>query len=365
MGLQKVAFNFMVERGGKLAKSLLCHSKPPKVPINIKELKYAPTLEKDTMPLSQAVGKHKIPRYLYHITSKENYNKIIQSGGITPLEADSFCGTGIFMLELENFFKNWQKIKVRDKKTIFKKKNTLYKYRELMKTKMVSQLFVKNIGKVLKPWYKQIKAYSDLPSGIHTYDVVKGFSGKKGNFEILSYKNKDGKLLQRVTTYTDKKEVITKNFTYDNELTYINTRTTRAGELQKNEYKTLCKYDNGSFVELTEDIGTVPSLDKQMARYLRPKQTPHTINVEDPWGNTKITSPKCSVGRMTMLKDRQYLPTAISNCSKERTNERIKNIEKVLANRNTIPVERTNTQRVSQRVLNPQADGTYYGQCFY
>lgn len=34
---------------------------------------------------------------------------------------------------------------------------------------MVSQLFVKNIGKVLKPWYKQIKAYSDLPSGIHTY----------------------------------------------------------------------------------------------------------------------------------------------------------------------------------------------------
>ena len=24
MGLQKVAFNFMVERGGKLAKSLLC-----------------------------------------------------------------------------------------------------------------------------------------------------------------------------------------------------------------------------------------------------------------------------------------------------------------------------------------------------
>ena len=230
---------------------------------------------------------------------------------------------------------------------------------------MVSQLFVKNIGKVLKPWYKQIKAYSDLPSGIHTYDVVKGFSEKKGNFEILSYKNKDGKLLQRVTKYTDKKEVITKNFTYDNKLTYINTRTTRAGELQKNEYKTLCKYDNGSFVELTEDIGTVPSLDKQMARYLRPKQIPRTINVEDPWGNTKITSPKCSVGRMTMLKDRQYLPTAISNCSKERTNERIKNIEKVLANRNTIPVERTNTQRVSQRVLNPQADRTCYGQCFY
>ena len=36
MGLQKVAFNFMVERGGKLAKSLIC-SKPLKQH-NISEL---------------------------------------------------------------------------------------------------------------------------------------------------------------------------------------------------------------------------------------------------------------------------------------------------------------------------------------
>ena len=48
MGLQKVAFNFMVKRGGKLAKSLLC-SKPVSKPINFKGLKYAPALEKDTV----------------------------------------------------------------------------------------------------------------------------------------------------------------------------------------------------------------------------------------------------------------------------------------------------------------------------
>ena len=48
MGLQKIAFNFMVERGGKLAKSLLC-SKPIQKPINFKGLKYAPALEKDTV----------------------------------------------------------------------------------------------------------------------------------------------------------------------------------------------------------------------------------------------------------------------------------------------------------------------------
>ncbi|MBR1617104.1 hypothetical protein IJ670_03035 [bacterium] len=45
MGLEKAAFNFMVNVAGKLAKTLLC-SKPISKPINFKELKYAPLLEK-------------------------------------------------------------------------------------------------------------------------------------------------------------------------------------------------------------------------------------------------------------------------------------------------------------------------------
>ena len=52
MEIQKVAFNFMVERGGKLAKSLLC-SKPIQKPINFKGLKYAPALENDVIKLSE------------------------------------------------------------------------------------------------------------------------------------------------------------------------------------------------------------------------------------------------------------------------------------------------------------------------
>lgn len=51
MGLQKVAFNFMVERGGKLAKSLLC-SKPQKAVTKTIGLKYAPALEKDTVQIA-------------------------------------------------------------------------------------------------------------------------------------------------------------------------------------------------------------------------------------------------------------------------------------------------------------------------
>lgn len=41
MGLQKVAFNFIVVRGGKFAKSLLC-TKPQKAATKTTGLKYAP-----------------------------------------------------------------------------------------------------------------------------------------------------------------------------------------------------------------------------------------------------------------------------------------------------------------------------------
>lgn len=44
MGIQKLAFNFMVERGGKLAKSLLC-SKPKPI-LNFENIRYKPLFEK-------------------------------------------------------------------------------------------------------------------------------------------------------------------------------------------------------------------------------------------------------------------------------------------------------------------------------
>ena len=107
MGIAKVALNFMVKNGkSEFVKSLLC-TKPPKVPINIKGLKYAPTLEKDTVQLSQAVGKHKIPRYLYHMTSLENYQRMLESGYIKP--GGHRLPIGIYTLELDSFSKYWGK----------------------------------------------------------------------------------------------------------------------------------------------------------------------------------------------------------------------------------------------------------------
>ncbi len=50
-------------------------------------------------------GKHKIPRFIYHITSKNNYNKLLIDGTLRMSE-DLFCGEGVFTSELDNIFKN-------------------------------------------------------------------------------------------------------------------------------------------------------------------------------------------------------------------------------------------------------------------
>lgn len=80
MGLQKVAFNFMVERGGKLSKSLLC-SKPVSEP-----LKYAPQIEKDTVNFTGTVDAIKAVKPtaledaigIKPIKSSEEYNTVLQ-----------------------------------------------------------------------------------------------------------------------------------------------------------------------------------------------------------------------------------------------------------------------------------------------
>lgn len=54
-----------------------------------------------------------LPEYLYHFTSKDSAEEIIKTGKI--LAHDDGTGldfAGVFMLELENFIKNWTKLKV-------------------------------------------------------------------------------------------------------------------------------------------------------------------------------------------------------------------------------------------------------------
>ena len=75
-----------------------------KVVISPSKIKYSPCKFNLT---SQDIGKHKIPRFLYHITNKKNYESIFKDGFIKQTVNDP-C-PGVYMVELSNLFKRWSK----------------------------------------------------------------------------------------------------------------------------------------------------------------------------------------------------------------------------------------------------------------
>lgn len=61
-------------------------------------------------------GKHKIKRYLYHLTSEENYKKMLETGMMKTHKCGSFdVLAGIFMTDLQNLTKRWRCSKDWDK----------------------------------------------------------------------------------------------------------------------------------------------------------------------------------------------------------------------------------------------------------
>lgn len=60
---------------------------------------------------TQRYGKHKIPRFIYHMTCKSNYESMLNDG-VIKTTSDHTCGSGIFTTELSNLFKRWKKPKV-------------------------------------------------------------------------------------------------------------------------------------------------------------------------------------------------------------------------------------------------------------
>lgn len=56
------------------------------------------------------IGKHKIPRYIYHITNSRSYKSMIETGVIKGSLWDDFIGEkAVFATELQNLFKCWGK----------------------------------------------------------------------------------------------------------------------------------------------------------------------------------------------------------------------------------------------------------------
>ena len=53
-------------------------------------------------------GKHKIPRFIYHMTNRANYESMLRDGVIRASD-DALLGKGVFTTELTNFFKHWRR----------------------------------------------------------------------------------------------------------------------------------------------------------------------------------------------------------------------------------------------------------------
>jgi len=59
------------------------------------------------MQIIKTIGKHKIPRFIYHMTSKSNYESMLLDG-IIKTSPEPLIGRGVFTTELTNFFKRWR-----------------------------------------------------------------------------------------------------------------------------------------------------------------------------------------------------------------------------------------------------------------
>lgn len=55
------------------------------------------------------LGRRNVPRYLYHLTTQNNYNKILKDGYIKSNHDLDLCSnlSGVFMFDLKNFTKRW------------------------------------------------------------------------------------------------------------------------------------------------------------------------------------------------------------------------------------------------------------------
>lgn len=65
-------------------------------------------------------GKHKIPRYIYHLTNKENWLSILNSGELRT-SVDPLFGHGVFATELTNSWNSGKKCRlIKTKKRSFR-----------------------------------------------------------------------------------------------------------------------------------------------------------------------------------------------------------------------------------------------------
>lgn len=63
------------------------------------------------IPVIPSFGNKKIPRFLYHLTTEENYQSMLKDGIVEARRSLFDSISGVSMLELSNFFKRWKVLK--------------------------------------------------------------------------------------------------------------------------------------------------------------------------------------------------------------------------------------------------------------
>lgn len=114
MALEKTGLNLgkeIIAWTRTSGKSLIA-TRPVK--INLSDLKLEQPIKTDIVQLSTNIGKHKVPRYLYHLTTESNYEKIIKSGvlklGSDPDGSEKLIDSGVFLFDLKNLIKHWKNL---------------------------------------------------------------------------------------------------------------------------------------------------------------------------------------------------------------------------------------------------------------
>ena len=106
--VSNVCLNSIAKRGGRLIEGWVSRRSP----ICFDGLRYMPVLEKDTLQLTKTVNDNPIPDYLYHLTSRYNYEHMLKDGKIHPSKDGWSIRNAefksIFMIDLENFMEKWK-----------------------------------------------------------------------------------------------------------------------------------------------------------------------------------------------------------------------------------------------------------------
>lgn len=182
MGIQKLAFNFMVERGGSLAKSLL-RTKPQKAINNIKGFKLAPQVSSDSIKIEQKLPEfaqenreyleEEFSKLFYHIQHPTGVRRTLRNEIRVPASKSE-------IQELLYHVNDAYDIHI-----IESLRNAGYNRQEICELMNFPQKRLLQCASDYKPYYKEIKACSGINAEQLKYVLTQYPNLKEKYFSML------------------------------------------------------------------------------------------------------------------------------------------------------------------------------------